>query len=56
MTIKKKKPWPHQSFYMTPSDKEMLDFLSNYYGINRSALIRRLLTEAYSILKYVEQK
>lgn len=52
----KPKEFPHKSFYLTPSDKEMLDYLVKVYGLNASAVMRRLITEAYTIVKYVEQK
>ena len=52
----KPKLYPHKSFYLTPSDQEMLEYLSKVYGLNSSAVIRRLVTEAYSIIKYAEQK
>ena len=37
-------------------DRLMLDYLCQLHDHNRSAMIRRLITEAYSIIKYVEQK
>jgi hypothetical protein len=61
--VKKKKPqtnrgktYEYKSFFVTKSDKEMLQYLSKVYGLNESAVIRRLITEAFSILRYVEQK
>ncbi len=50
------KKYRHKSFYLTPSDQEMLLYLSCVYGLNPSAVIRRLITEAHSIMRYVEQK
>jgi hypothetical protein len=50
----KKKQYDHKSFYMTPDDREMLDYLSKKFGINESAVIRKLMTEATAILKYQE--
>lgn len=52
----KPKIYIHKSFYLTPSDKEMLEYLSRIFGLNESATIRRLLTESFSIIKYAEQK
>lgn len=46
----------YKCFYMTHSDKEMIDYLSKKFGINPSAVIRRLLTETFSILKYKERE
>lgn len=56
MSIKKKKPYPHKSFYMTPDDQNMLKYLSQVYGLNPSAVMRKLMNEAYAILRYVEQR
>jgi hypothetical protein len=36
----------HKSFYLTPSDREMLELLEEKWGLNDSAIIRRALTEA----------
>lgn len=52
----KPKIYHHKSFYLTPIDQEMLEYLSKVYGFNQSAVMRKLITEAYSILRYVEQK
>jgi hypothetical protein len=51
-----KQQYPHKSFYMTPEDKKMLDCLSKAYGMNPSAVIRKLVTEAYAIYKHEEKK
>lgn len=56
MTIPKKKIYQYKSFYLTPSDREMLSYLVKINGSNASAVIRKLIIESYSILKYVEQK
>jgi len=45
-----------KGFYLTDNDKEMLTYLSRVYGQNPSAVMRKLITEAYAILRYVEQK
>lgn len=42
------------TFYLTHSDQEMLSYLIGIYGSNASAVIRRLIIECYSILKYAE--
>ncbi len=44
------------SFYLTPSDKKQMKYLTKVYGLNTSAVVRKLITEAYAILRYVEQK
>lgn len=54
MTSKKK--YPHKSFYLTPDDQEMLTYLTRVYGLNASAVMRKLMNEAYAILRYVEQR
>lgn len=59
MTIERpkthKKIFPHKSFYLTPSDRDQLEYLTKVYGLNESAVIRRLITEAYAIIRYVKQ-
>lgn len=52
MTTQKYK---YKSFYLTPNDVEMLKYLGEVYGCNHSMLIRKLITEAYSIIKFVKQ-
>lgn len=49
---KEKRQWHHSSFYLTPSDQEMIKFLTWHWGLNKSALIRRLLCEAYGIEQF----
>lgn len=44
------------SIHLTVQDQIMLDYLCKLHNANRGAMIRRLITEAYSIIKYVEQK
>lgn len=44
------------SIYLTVQDQYMLDYLCKLHISNRGAMMRRLITEAYSIIKYVEQK
>jgi hypothetical protein len=44
------------SIYLPTTDKLMLDYLCQVHDATPSATIRRLITEAYSIIKYVEQK
>lgn len=39
----------YKSFYVTKSDIKMLEFLQKKYGCNQSAVIRRLLIEAYAL-------
>jgi len=56
MTVRKKKQYPHKSFYLTPSDQEMLEYLAKVYGLNPSAVIRKLITENHAILRYVKQE
>lgn len=41
----------YKSIYCSDSDLEMLDYLVEKYGCNPSALIRRLITEAYAVQK-----
>lgn len=48
--------WPHKSFYLTPSDREMLAALEREWGMNDSQIIRRALTEACERLKYEEKQ
>lgn len=47
--------YTHKSFYLTPHDQEMLKYLSQVYGQNPSGVMRKLIAEAYSIIKYVNQ-
>lgn len=56
MTTKDKSRFTHKSFYMTPSDSEMLDYLVSQWGLNESAVIRRCLTEAYTVKKFEENR
>lgn len=44
------------SFHLNEVDGEQLEFLAKAYGCNRSAVIRRLIAEAYALLKYVKHK
>lgn len=44
------------SIYLPTQDKLMLDYLCNVHDATPSATIRRLITEAYTIIKYIEQK
>lgn len=44
------------AIYMNEQDQEMYEWLKAKYGMNGSSLIRHLITEAYSILKYVKVK
>ncbi len=44
------------SIHLTLQDQIMLDYICKIYESNRGATMRRLITEAYSIIKYVEQK
>lgn len=44
------------SIYLPTTDKLMLDYLCKVHDATPSATMRRLITEAYSIIKYVEQK
>ncbi len=39
------------SFYMTKSDRMSFEILENYYELNRSALIRKLLDKEVGELK-----
>lgn len=49
--------YPTTSFYLQPIIVQQLDYICDMYGIKaRSAVITRLIAEAYTILKYVEQK
>ncbi len=56
MKTRKRKQYPHKSFYMMPADQEMLAYLVKVYGMNGCSVMRKLVQEAYAILKYVEQK
>lgn len=49
------KPYKFKSFYLTEKTQKELEFLHDVYGENQSAVIRRLITEAYSILRYAKQ-
>jgi len=44
------------SIYLPTQDRLMLDYLCQVHDATPSATMRRLITEAYSIIKYVEQK
>lgn len=54
MKEKDKTRFKHKSFYMTPSDSEMLEYLALHWGLNESAVIRRCLTEAYTVKKFTD--
>lgn len=41
----------YTSFYLTHKTKEELGHLSKSFGENQSAVIRRLITEKYTIIK-----
>lgn len=57
MTENKPKTNPFKtSIYLPTQDKVMLDFLCEAHEATPSAMMRRLITEAYTIIKYVEQK
>jgi hypothetical protein len=43
------------SFYMNQSDSEALEYLMTFYNLKKSALIRKLLTEAAAVLRYKEE-
>lgn len=46
----------YRSFYMNENDLKMMRFLSEFYGINPSAVIRKLLSEAYTVCKLMNPK
>jgi hypothetical protein len=45
----------HKSFYLTPSDREMLEKLEKAWGMNDSAIIRRAITEACERIRWEEK-
>lgn len=44
------------SIYLPTQDRLMLDYLCKVHDATPSSTMRRLITEAYSIIRYVEQK
>jgi hypothetical protein len=40
---------------MNQSDSEALEYLMTFYNLKKSALIRKLLTEAAAVLRYKEE-
>jgi hypothetical protein len=44
------------SFYLHGHDQEALDYLCHYYNVGPSVLLRKLITEAYTICKYEKDK
>lgn len=44
------------AIYLTEQDQLMFEYLKKEYNLNGSALVRHLITETYSILKYVDEK
>ncbi len=44
------------SIYLTVTDKSMLKNLCEYNSCNRGSMIRRLIIEAHTLLKYEEKK
>lgn len=51
-----RKETKHTSFYLTPIVEDQLRYLARVFGENPSAVMRRLITETHTILKYVEQR
>jgi hypothetical protein len=44
------------SIGLTMQDQVMLDYLCKIHNYDRTNMVRRLVIEAYSVIKYVEQK
>ncbi len=55
-TTKDGNKYGYRSYYMNAEDIAMLKFLTQFYGINPSALVRKLITEAYTICKLLPPK
>lgn len=48
--------YAYRSYYMNQNDIMMLQFLKEYYGLNASAVVRKLLSEAYTVCKLMTPK
>ena len=46
----------HKSFYLTPVTEQELNYLVEVFGECQSAVMRRLINEAYTILYYIEKR
>lgn len=48
--------WSKTTLYLNELDQEIFEFLKKEYNLNGSALVRHLLTETYTLIKYIGKK
>jgi hypothetical protein len=56
MTKKKTEGGESVSFYMNNNDQATLEFLLEHYKIEKTPLMRKLITEAAAVIKYKESQ